>query len=396
MKNVWILNHYAQEPGAGGGTRHFDLAKNLKSFGWTASIIAAGTEHNTGRQRVSGLTSRLDNIDGVNFLWISTPGYEGNGSARLKNMLAYTVRSLSSSVTSQLPRPDAIIGSSVHPLAGVAGAMLASRHKVPFYFEVRDLWPETLIDMGRISRNGLTARIMRRIEGYLYRRASKIITLLPNAHDYIGRFNIAREKVVWIPNGVELGRFPPPVEPRLKDQFSLMYFGAHGGANGLGNLIEAMRLIQDEPVRLRLIGDGPEKEQLRNQADGLSNISFEAPVPKSEIPRLASEADAFVFNLIDAPVFKYGISSNKLFDFMASGRPIIFACHSSNNPVADAGAGFTIPPESPEDLAEAIKTMMHTPHQRRWEMGLAARRFVEENHHFAHLAHTLANVLNTR
>lgn len=394
MKNVWILNHYAQEPGAFGGTRHFDLAKYLAEFGWRASIIAAGTELNTGRQRLAAHEAqRLDVFDGVDFLWVATPPYQGNGLGRLKNMAAYSLRALGKA-TDLLPRPDAIIGSSVHPLAAWSGLRLASRFNVPFFFEVRDLWPETLIDMGTIGRNHPIAIAMRALEGHLYRRADRIITLLPHAYRYIRRFDVPEDKLLWLPNGIDLDRFPPPEPPAPSSTFTFMYFGAHGGANGLDNVIAAMRLVRDQPIRLRLIGDGPSKAALVKSAADLPNVSFEAPVPKDAIPALAAKADSFVFNLIDAPVFNYGISSNKLFDFMAAGRPILFACNASNNPVEDAKAGITVPPANPGQLADAMLKMAGMPAAERIQMGQNGRSYVENHHDFRGLAKRLAAILD--
>lgn len=393
MKNVWILNHYAQEPRSFGGTRHFDLAKRLPEFGWKASIVAAGTELNTGRQRLhAGELHRLDTFDGIDFLWLATPAYQGNGLGRLRNMATYAGRALGRS-TALLPPPDAVIGSSVHPLAAWASLRLASRFRVPFFFEVRDLWPETLIDMGTLSRNHPAAIAMRMLEGHLYRRANRIISLLPHAHRYISRFGIPEDKIAWLPNGIDLDRFPPPLQPTPSESFTFMYFGAHGGANGLDNIIAAMRLLQDRPIHLRLIGDGPAKASLAETAAGLANVTFEPPVPKDAIPALAAEADAFVFNLIDAPVFNYGISSNKLFDFMAAGRPILFACNASNNPVADAKAGITVPPGDPRALRDAMLQMADTPADERARLGQNGRGYVETNHDFRGLARRLADIL---
>ena len=126
----------------------------------------------------------------------------------------------------------------------------------------------------------------------------------------------------------------------------------------------------------------------------LRNVEFADPVPKREIPGVAAEADAFVFNLIDAPVFKYGISSNKLFDFLAGARPIIFCCKSSNNPVADAHAGITVPPGDPTALSQAIATLAAMPAGERTEMGRAGRAYVEQNHGFDSLAARFAGMLN--
>lgn len=401
MKNVWIFNHYAQEPGGAGGTRHYQLAKNLPTHGWEATIVAASVEHHSGRQRLEASeTEKLEHYGGVSFLWLRTSEYKGNGSARMRNMLQYTWQVIKRRKLSGLKSPDAIIGSSVHPFAAAAAAVLAWRHKVPFVFEVRDLWPETLIDMGRLERNSVIARALRVLEKWLYKRANRIVVLLPKAHEYIVPMGIEASKIVWIPNGVDLADFPGSDDKIESDKFTLMYFGAHGPANGLDNILRAQQVIEQRPemahVCLRIIGDGPCKMELVAMAQnlGLKHVSFEDPVPKRKIPELAAQANAFVFNLINAPVFKYGISSNKLFDFMAGQRPILFCCDAGNNPVEDSGSGYTVEPGNPVALADAVARLLQLASTERAAMGRAGRHYVEVEHGFAKLAGSLADCLN--
>ncbi len=404
MKQVWMLNHYALEPGGAGGTRHFNLAANLPAYGWQATIIAASVELNTGRQRLEpGEHCRLETHAGVPFLWIRTPEYSGNGGGRVMNMLAYTFRVLLPKYTRDLPRPDVIIGSSVHPFAALAGAVLAIRFRVPFIFEVRDLWPQTLIDLGRLRERGPVTWLLRQLERWLYRRASRIVVLLPRAVDYIAPLGIPAENVVWVPNGVDLSAFPI-TGPRLRqsdDPFVLMYFGAHGQANGLDNVLRAMKLVSERAplgsIRLRMVGDGPLKPELIKLAGklGLRDVSFEPPVPKSAVPALAAEADAFVIAVLNIPrLYRYGISMNKLFDYLASSRPIIIASSAGNDPIAEAGAGITIPPGEPEALAQAILTLIHLSEEERRHLASRGRRYVEENHSFDRLAGRLAATLD--
>ena len=287
MKQVWILNHYAQEPGGAGGTRHFSLGKHLRANGWAATILAASVELNTGRQRLAGKeSSRYCEFDAVPFVWVRTPAYSGNGIGRLLNMLAYSLRVLLPGTTRRVERPDVMVGSSVHPFAAWAGALLAKRFGVPFVFEVRDLWPQTLIDMGKLKPEGSVTRLFRALERWLYRRADRIVVLLPKAADYIVPLGIPAEKIVWIPNGVELTGYPAPNPPVARESFTLMYFGAHGQANGLENVLQAMAIIKSKPgmqyVRLKMIGDGPLKPSLQELANALelNSVEFCPPVPK--------------------------------------------------------------------------------------------------------------------
>ncbi len=404
MKQVWILNHYAQEPGGAGGTRHFHFAEGLPEFGWQTTILAASVELNTGRQRLEpGEKTRIDHISGVPFLWVRTPQYRGNGSGRLWNMLVYSGRVLLRRTTRDLPRPDLIIGSSVHPFAAAAGLMLARRYRVPFVFEVRDLWPQTLVNMGQLAEGALFVRFLRKLELFLYRRAKKIVVLLPRAADYIVPLGIPLSKIQWIPNGVDLSLFPPSPLPKRSsgEPFTLMYFGAHGHANGLETLIEAMKLVQERAgaagIRLRLVGDGGMKSDLENLAReyGLKNISFEPPVPKNQIAQLAAGADAFLIAVKDLPgLYRYGISMNKLFDYLAAGRPTIIASNAANNPIAEAEAGLTVAAENPDSLAAAIMELAAMPFEVRQRMGMSGREYVVRNHDFKHLSAALAGLLD--
>ncbi|MGT2512713.1 glycosyltransferase family 4 protein [Cupriavidus basilensis] len=404
MKQVWILNHYALEPGSAGGTRHFHLSEHLRTHAWQATVIAASVELNSGRQRLApSEETRHEYFAEVPFLWVRTPEYNGNGGGRVFNMLAYTWKTLLRRTTSGLAHPDVVIGSSVHPLAAVAGALLARRFGVPFVFEVRDLWPQTLVDMGRLHERALVTRVLRKLESWLYRRAARIVVLLPRAWEYIAPLGIPKDKIVWIPNGVDLSRFPRSevAERKPSAPFTLMYFGAHGKANGLDNVLQAMKIVQEikgpEEIILRMIGDGPLKQNLIELARefGLRNVIFEPAVSKENIPQIAGEADAFVIAVLDLPeLYRYGISMNKLFDYLAAARPIIIASEAINNPVAEANAGLTVSAGKPAALAEAILRIAATTIQERRRMGESGREYVEKNHGFEQLSARLAAVLN--
>jgi glycosyltransferase involved in cell wall biosynthesis len=272
---------------------------------------------------------------------------------------------------------------------------------VPFIFEVRDLWPQTLIDMGRLSENGYITKTLRILERWLYTRADKIIVLLPTADEYIEQLGIPTDKIIWIPNGVDLDDYPEPKQPRRHAGFTLMYLGAHGQANGLDCLLQAMAELKNNPemanVCLRLIGDGPLKLFLQQQAKSLNltNVIFENPVPKHEIPSVAASADAFVLLVRDLPrLYRYGISMNKIFDYFAAARPTVIASAAVNNPVIEAAAGLTVSPEAPILLAKAIEALVVLPEEEREALGLAGRKFVVDNHGFEKLTIKLVSVLD--
>ncbi|MEB8430944.1 glycosyltransferase family 4 protein [Cocleimonas sp. KMM 6892] len=400
-KVVWLLNHYAQEPGSSGGTRHYGLAKHMETMGWDMKIIAASVDHFTGDQRITNRESHATNIiDGVSFTWLKTPKYEGSGVFRILNILCYSFRAYFGRWKKNISPPDVIIGSSVHPFAAIAAAFLAKKHSVPFIFEVRDLWPETLIAMGRWSEHSIKTKIFRIIEKWLYMNADKIITLLPYANEYIESLGVPRNKISWISNGAEISS--PPSSLNQKDTFTLMYFGSHGPANSLDTILEAMSILQVDKsmshVSLRLIGDGASKASLIQTSIhlNLTNVFFEKSVTKEEIPKLAEEADAFVIPIGNRPeLYRYGISPNKIFDYLSAARPIVIASNAANNPIEDANAGLTTEPDNPEKLAQSIKKLVNTPFEIRVQMGSNGRKHVEDNYSYEKLAQKMVSTLDS-
>ena len=399
---VWILNQYAQPPDGMGGVRHFGIAQGLRERGWRATIIAGSVELNSRRPRIVRAEQFvLENFDGIPFLWIRVPDASGSLCGRAWGMASFAFHALRRGAARGLDPPDAVVGSSVHPLSGLAAAILARRYGVPFLFEVRDLWPETLIALGNLRRNGPVARAMRLLEGNLYRRATRIITVLPYAATYIVSFGVEPIRVVWVPNGVSTKRFN--AAPREPDDgpLRLCYLGAHGRANDLETLVDAMGQLQarglGRAVHLRLYGEGPRKAGLVARATrlGLQNVSFEAAVESRDVPRIAAEADAFVITVLNRPgLYRYGVSMNKLFDYMAAGRPVVIAMDAPSNPIQEACAGITVAPEDAGALADGIERLLSLSAEARRKLGENGRRYVELNHDFGVLAAKFAAALD--
>ncbi len=405
--NIWIFNHYAITPDLPGGTRHYDLGKELVKQGHHVVIFATSFHHTLHREtRLQlGENWKIEDVDGVKFVWLRTPPYWRNDWRRVRNMVVYMFRAWwlgrkLPKLSSEIKKPDILLGSSVHLLAVLAAYWLSKYYNVPFVMEVRDLWPQTLIDMGKLSPQHPITKALQILEKFLYNQAKRIITPLPNAHEYIISCGIPREKVVWIPNGVDLSRFNNNVYPeRSNNDFNVMYVGAHGLANGLDTLIQAAKIVQDsgyQKIHFILVGDGPEKPRLIALAKDLNlyNIEFHKSMPKNQVPSILNKADATVFLLHNIPLYKYGISLNKLFDYLATGKPLILAGSPVNNPVQEAQCGLTVPPGDPRALAEAIIKLYQMPPEERKAMGKRAREYVEKYYDIRKLADRLETVLN--
>lgn len=399
---VWIINHYAQEPGGAGGTRHFSLAKQLKAHGFLPYIIAASTVHNQQAQRLGEEeTCRIDWHEDIPFLWLKTAAYEGNGIKRLMNMMQFAYRLFDKTLARTIPKPDIVIGSTPDPFAALGAERIAARYKAPFICEVRDFWPISLIELGKMSRFHPLALLMFAIERWLYKRARRIIVVQQRSDLYLTPLGVPHEKLLYLPNGIDTALFPDPAPAPRRQDFTFMYFGAHGNGNALDNVLYAMKQVEamadTAHIKLRLIGDGPLKPVLQNLAHslGLKQVSFEAPVAKRDIPKLAAQADAFLFNVVDMPILRYGISANKLFDYLAAKRPVIFACNAVNNPVSEAKAGYTVPAGDAKRLADAMLQLSRLPYEERLEMGDNGRHFVTGTHGFEALGAKLASALDS-
>jgi glycosyltransferase involved in cell wall biosynthesis len=379
---IWIFNHHALTPDMSGGTRHYDFAKELIKRGHSVTIVASSFHYSKYKEmKEYGDKDYLcEKIDDIDFIWIKTPPYFGNGISRVKNMISYTSKVLKYIPELNLPKPDIIVGSSVHLFAVWAAYKLSCKYNIPFVMEVRDLWPQTLIDMG-ISKWHPFIILLAWLEKFLYKKADKIISNLPYAYDYIGKF-VEKEKFTWISNGVDLSNIK--YTPKEKnDKFIISYTGAIGVANNLQILLDvAKKLKEKKDIFFRIVGEGAEKEKLKFfvKENNLSNVSIENSVPKNEVTNILQNSDVLYFNLKDSPVFNYGISSNKLFDYMASGRVIVFSTKAKNNPIKDANAGYSIAPDDVESLEKTILEIYNLSQEKRDAIGKKIRKYAEDNY----------------
>lgn len=400
MKNIWIFNHYATKPDEP-ATRSYDFAKEFAKKGHKATIFASAFSHYRLETKYldSGEKCRSEIVENVRFIWIRTFPYKRNNWRRALNMASYSWRVFWIALKIK-EKPDIILGSSVHPLAVISAYLVAKFKKSRFFFEVRDLWPQTLVDMGFLGNSNPLVLLMRLIEKFLYKRAERIITLLPYAGNYITSLGISKEKIIWIPNGIDTERYKgiKKYNGGNPKKFTFMYTGIHSKYANLDNILKAAQILKDEGktnLRFVLVGDGLEKKNLLKMAKSmnLSNVEFRDMVPKNEVFKIMSEADAFISIIRDMPVLKYGISSNKLNDYLISGRPIIFCVKTKNNPVKEAGAGISILPGDPSVLAKACKQMVSFSPEQRIKMGEKGREYIKKNYDLRILADKLEKVI---
>jgi glycosyltransferase involved in cell wall biosynthesis len=406
---IWIINHYALAPTSAGGTRHYNFARQLIRRGHEVVIIASNFNHFS--QSYTDSSAKIGEIDythEVPFMWIPSPPYHGNSIARFWNMIIFSLRIQRKKYLSKLFTPDVIIGSSPHLFAALSADVLCRRYKIPFLLEIRDIWPDSLIDLGRFTKHHPLIKFMKYIEHYLYKRANKIICLLPMAERYLKTKGVNPNFILQLPNAIDTDNIPNEFlstnnfnysKKTQNEKFTVMYAGAHGLANDLETVLRAARILQENGlanhIQICLIGNGPDKNRLKLIAmqEGISMVRFLDAVPKNEIFTILNQADAFLMLLKDSPVFRWGISPNKLFDYLVMARPIIFGVESPFNPIQENGAGISIKPSHPESLASAIHDLSNLSKEKLNEMGLRGREFVFKNHHILRLTDLLENCI---
>jgi len=383
--NAWIVNAHALPPSQGGGTRHYSLVKTLNENGFNATLIASDAHYAFGKRLTSRRGREL--LEGVPFYWVPAPIYKGNSLRRVLNHIVFAQRVAALRPNPDLPKPDVIVGSSPHFFAAWAAERLARRMGVPFVMEIRDFWPQSLVDFGGVPESHPMVRWMRGIEPRLYKNSARIISLLGRAHDYLKSFGIPEDRVVWVPNGIDLRIAPAPTPQPNNTPFVVTYSGAHGVANGLDTLLDAAAKLKGEPIKIRLVGDGPLKPALvaRAQAENLTNVEFLDSVAKSQIFGVLQQSDAFTTLAVDAAVFKWGISPNKVFDYLAMARPIVFAGRVPDSPVEMAKAGIITDVDA-ESLAAGLRSASQLSLEERTVLAANGRAYVEANHDMEKLA----------
>jgi len=398
--NVWWFSQYASTPDQQ-FTAQFDLAKRLVERGHRVTFFSAGFSHYRFEEiRLKTAEPwRIEECEGVRFVWIRTPPYTRNDWRRARNICVYAWRALRLARSRQ-ETPDIVIGTTFHPLASLAACLTAASKRRPFVFEVKDLWPLTAVEFGRLSRRNPVALLLGRLEQSLARRASRIMTTLPGATKYYERLGIPPHKVVWIPNGLELSRYAnlSPYSGDISRPCTLLYAGGLVSANSLDTIVRTahIEMGRGSDVRFVFVGGGQDKPRLMAMARKLQlrNVEFRDAVPKSQLPRVMEEADALLLSMRNLPkLYRFGMSFNKLCDYAAAGRPILFAGNPSHNLVEEFQCGIVIPPEDPEALSMAIRHFLQMTRQQRAEMGRNGTRCARERFDMNMLAERLEGML---
>lgn len=383
-----------------GGTRHYELARMLVARGNRVTVIASPVSYMTGEP--TGTARQVTDAAGPAGLTVLRARvYSAHHKSFAHRVLAFFSFMLSSFwMGLGVHNVDLVWGTSPPIFQGVTAWLLARLKRARFLFEVRDLWPQFAIAVG-VLRNPILIAASRWLESFLYRRADCVMVNSPGFIPHVRQRGARRVELV--PNGADPAMFEEGEGAAtfrssngLSGSYVVLYAGAHGMSNDLGVVLDAARLLLGTGIKVVLVGDGKEKPALVSRADvqGLSNVVFVSSMPKRDMHKVLAAADACIAIL--KPLEEYKTTyPNKVFDYMAAGRPVVLAIDGVIREVVEAaGCGIFVAPGDPKAMADAIRRLAADPAAAR-NMGLRGRQYVELHFNREDLADKLLEVLRT-
>lgn len=382
--HILLIHQVFVPPDKPGGTRHYEFARHCISKGHDFTVVAGTLDYQSG-QRVTPVERIIteQTVDRIRVLRAYMyPSLHRSFVWRIVSFLSFMLTSIWAALGAG--PVDLVMGTSPPIFQAVSAWLVAAIRRRPFLLEVRDLWPDFAIDMGVLTQPVLIL-LSRWLEGFLYARADHLLVNSPAYRDYLLGKGIPAEKVSLISNGVDPTMFDPDATGQairqtlgLNGEFVVTYAGALGLANDIPTILRAAKRLKNQPdIHFLLVGDGKERnnlEALCRQLE-LQNVTFVGSQPKSDMPRFLAASDACLATLKDIPMFRTTYP-NKVFDYMAAGRPTILGIDGVIRQVVEAAnGGIFVPPGDDAALAEAIQTMQQDQPQTK-SMGKSARDYV--------------------
>ncbi len=401
MHVAYIHQHFVT-PGESSGTRSYEFAQRLLAAGHRVTMLTGTHQLSEDERAAMGPIDTRD-VDGIDVRYINVP--YSNSMSGARRWVAFSQFAKLAAREAIGVRPDLVFASSTPLHAGVAGRKAARRCRVPFVFEVRDIWPQALIEMGVLT-NPLLKWHMRRMEQAIYKAAAHVVVLAPGMTAHLVASGVAEDETTFIPNSCDLELFRPddPADERCPlaagEDFKLVFTGAHGIANGLDAVLDAAAVLKQRGVtgvRFIFIGGGGLRDRLMRRAadEGLGDLTiFHGPVPKAELAQIVPQMDVGMQILANVEHFQQCTSPNKFFDYIAGGLPVL-----NNYPGWLAGlietneCGFVVPPEDPEAFADAVVSL-RADRDRLAAMGRNARALAEREFNRDEMGHRFVHTLD--
>ena len=385
--NIWVVNHYAIPPALGGLNRHYYFSKNLKKEGHVVRIFSSSKIHNTDVNLIKNSNPyKKETFDDVEYTFIKTSDYRGNGLKRIFTFLQFPWNVLKTiKKFYKMEKPDIIYASSPELFATWIAVRFAKKNAIPLIVEIRDLWPESVVEYTRLTRKNPIIKLLYVLERKIYEQADRIIFTFEGGKDYIikkkwdfnngGKIDI--KKVRYVNNGVDLKLFNYDKERYVIDDdildseehFKVVYTGSVRHVNCVWMIVEAAKKIKEKGISdidFVIYGNGTEKDELVELCSecGLNNVYFRDRVDKKYVPGILNRADMNIFVGEDDSMNQYGLSLNKMFDYMASGKPTLSNISANYDNLKKFECGIVVKSNSVDAIADGIIELKDMPEEK--------------------------------
>jgi glycosyltransferase involved in cell wall biosynthesis len=396
-----FVNHYAGTPKYGMEYRVFHIAKRMIDAGHAVSVIAASYTHlRTTNPQVDDDWAE-EEIEKIKYYWIKVPEYSTNSPARGINIISFVYKLFRyHKVWVNKIKPDVIVSASTYLLDIFPCKFIAKRSGAILLSEIRDIWPLSLVELNGMNPMHPFALVIGLAERATYKSANAIISALPNLQDYCKKNQFKPQELFYIPNGVDAENWEPSIlelpvlhkeaidRSRQKGLFLVGYAGGHVVNMTLMALVEAASILRGKNFHFLFLGKGPEKKYLMEYAEQkkFGNITWLPAVSHGEAKSFMKQMDALYLGWQKRPIYQFGISPNKLMDYMMAEKPIIHACDARYDPVKISGCGISVPPEDANAISAALVCLSKLPKSELIAMGLRGREYVEREHDYKGLS----------
>lgn len=404
QKVFWLINQYSSTPDIGIGGRHYYIAEELSNLGYKVYLITSSYNHLQRLHPKHKHDYYIETINSnFNIVWIKVPEYpHAHSKIRIYNWFLFSCK-LTQLIKQHLAKPDVIYYSSPSPFGYFGSRYLANKYQVPLIFEVRDLWPLTLTELGGLSTNHPFIKFMQWVEDKAYQKSDFIFSNLLLSVEHIKNRGGDEDKFYWIPNGFSL-REMKDIKPLTKDilkmipqdKFIIGYTGTIGVANATDDLIKAADILHKyKKLHFLIVGDGKEKTNLKNLAQDkkLDNITFINSIPKKQVQSIIKHFNICFLGSQNKNIYRFGVAPNKIPEYLYSGKPIIFAYSGNGDPIESNKAGLTVEAGSPEAIANAILEIYSLPLSQQLKMGDNGHNLAINKYEYKSLAEKIAKII---
>lgn len=414
MKTIWIIDHYSSEPRFGGISRQYDFAKQLSKMGYRVVVVASSFSHFLHSYLSDKDFDVIKVDDEAFYVYLMTPSYLGNdGFGRAWNMYKFgrQVSRYRKKIETTCGKPDVVIGCSIHPFAWLAAIKVARKYKVKFFAEVRDFWPRVWVASGNKSKYHPMVLYFALVQKWSFNKADAIIYSMNHGDKYLcGELGFSTDKVHLIGQPMDCKRYddnkqrfyelPINIQGFMSDGFICCFAGYYMAYEGVYVILEAAKLLNERgiPIKFVFVGSGKELPGMMKYVhdNQLDNVLIGDRIPKETVPALLSRSDVCIAHLeVEGyqEVYKYGVSKNKVIEYLYSGACTLYGYIHKDDAVATSGGGIVFEPHNADVLADTIEKVFRLNPEERKTYGVNGRHYIRANHSVDVLAEKLVHIL---